>query len=398
MPPESHLPRIHAERTVTLHDTSLASALDQWDRQIRAALDWLVVSWERCGRTGSAAYYSPLFGWSAPYPETTGYIIPTLWRAADRYAECKYAHAASGMATWLLTLQAADGWFPGGVYRAGRNPRPSIFNTGQILFGLLEASRRTGKPDFQSAAERAAAWLLREQDADGRWRRHAYRPGYSPSYYAHVCWPLAESWRQRPDPAVRDAVICGLTAIASDRLPNGVYTGWGFAPRGPAFTHTIAYTLQGIIEAALILGEWDRFAVPAAQTAETLMRKFELKRQLAGAYDARWNGADWYACLTGHCQLASTWLRIYERTDDPRFLNVAVKAVEFVLRRQRWSPGFPSLHGAIAGSSPLFGRYLSLRYPNWAAKFFVDAATDVRDALGLLSERPAPQVREGVAA
>jgi hypothetical protein len=379
-------------------NTALAAVIPQWDAQARAALDWLVVSWERCGRTGSAAHYSPLFGWSAPYPETTGYIIPTLWRAADRFDERRYAEAAAGMAAWLLTLQAEEGWFPGGLWTAGRERRPSIFNTGQILFGLLEAARRTGDMRYESAAERAAMWLVREQDADGRWRRHAYRPGYSPSYYAHVCWPLAEYERQFPSSAVRDAVILGLTAIASDRLPNGVYSGWGFAPHGPAFTHTMAYTLQGIIEAALILDQWDRFAAPAAQTAEKLLRKFELKRQLAGAYDADWNGTYWYACLTGHCQLASTWLRTYERTDDPRFLNVAVKAVEFVLRRQRWSPGSPSVHGAIAGSSPLFGRYLTLRYPNWAAKFFVDAVVDVCDALKGLMNRPAISLPQEIAA
>jgi len=31
------------------------------------------------------------------------------------------------------------------------------------------------------------------------------------------------------------------------------------------------------------------------------------------------------------------------------------------------------VRGAIAGSYPLWGRYLRWRYPNWAAKFFLDA-------------------------
>ena len=30
-------------------------------------------------------------------------------------------------------------------------------------------------------------------------------------------------------------------------------------------------------------------------------------------------------------------------------------------------------YGAISGSSPFYGRYLTLRYPNWATKFFLDA-------------------------
>jgi hypothetical protein len=85
--------------------------------------------------------------------------------------------------------------------------------------------------------------------------------------------------------------------------------------------------------------------------------------------------------------------RIYERTDDPRFLNVAVKAVEFVLRRQRWAPGRTSVHGAIAGSTPLFGPYLALRYPNWAAKFFVDAARCANALQALSNQRHVFDVR-----
>jgi hypothetical protein len=373
----------NAERRTPNAD--LPRLLAQWDERIRAALDWLIVSWERCHRTGSAAHYSPVVGWSGPYPETTGYIIPTLWRAADRFRDSLFRDAAEAMTRWLLTLQSADGWFPGGVWKPGQSAKPSIFNTGQILFGLIESASRTGDDKVQSAADQAAAWLVAEQDDDGRWRRHAYRADYSPSYYAHVCWPLAAYEARTGSASVREAVLRGLTAIDGDRLANGAYSGWGFAPQGRAFTHTIGYTLQGIIESALLMDEWDRFAAPAAETAEKLLRRFELKRQLAGAYDAHWNGSHWYACLTGHCQLASTWLRIYERTGDPRFLNVAVKGVEFVMRRQRCTPGNPSVHGAIAGSTPVFGPYLRLRYPNWAAKFFVDAATDVRDGLESLA-------------
>jgi hypothetical protein len=367
---------------------TLPAIFADWDRRMQAALDWLVASWEACGRTGSAAYCSPLFGWSGPYPETTGYIIPTLWQAAERFSNSKYSIAAEGMARWLLTLQSKEGWFPGGIWSAKRTPEPSIFNTGQILFGLMESANLTQDSSFSDAAERAAMWLVEQQDADGRWRRHAYRDGYSPSYYAHVCWPLAQYWAGCGREAVYDAVIRGLTAIAADRQANGTYSGWGFASHGRAFTHTMAYTLQGIIESALLLNEWDQFAKPAADTAEKLLRKFELKRQLAGAYDSNWNGTYWFACLTGHCQLASTWLRIYEHADDPRFLNAAVKAIEFVKERQLWSPGKSSRHGAIAGSTPLFGPYLRFRYPNWAAKFFVDAAADAKDALQRLSDNP----------
>ena len=51
--------------------------------RVRAALDWLARSQDATGNGGSAAYYSPWLGWSRAYPETSGYIVPTLWRGAD---------------------------------------------------------------------------------------------------------------------------------------------------------------------------------------------------------------------------------------------------------------------------------------------------------------------------
>ncbi len=33
----------------------------------------------------------------------------------------------------------------------------------------------------------------------------------------------------------------------------------------------------------------------------------------------------------------------------------------------------PGIKGAIAGSFPLWGNYMTFVYPNWASKFFIDA-------------------------
>jgi hypothetical protein len=35
----------------------------------------------------------------------------------------------------------------------------------------------------------------------------------------------------------------------------------------------------------------------------------------------------------------------------------------------------------VAGSSPITGRYMTLRYPNWAAKFHADALAALTDRL-----------------
>lgn len=341
--------------------------------RIRAAAEWLRRSQAATGTGGSAGYYSPVRGWSAPYPETTGYIIPTLWSAADRLKEPAFAAAAEGMARWLLTIQDRAGWFPGGLWKAGGERKGSVFNTAQILFGLVEAARRTGDAAFWTAAARAAAWLVAGQNSEGRWVEGNYVAGYSPSYYAHVCWPMAVYWRESGNDALRACILRALDAVLSDRTPQGTFLRWGFRPGAAAYTHTIAYTLQGLIESARLLDAWQPYGLAGQESATLLASRYELSGRLAGAYGVNWEPRNWYICLTGHCQLASTWLRLFELTQTPTYLNVALKALEEVCRHQRRNARRPNTDGAIAGSAPFFGRYMFLRYPNWAAKFFIDA-------------------------
>jgi len=304
--------------------------------------------------------------------------------AADRFGNRDYAAAAENMAEWLVSLQSPEGWFPGGVWRGQTSASPSVFNTGQILFGLVEAVQRTRDPRFATSLKKAVEWLAREQDADGRWRRHAYHTSFSPSYYAHVCWPLSRAARISGIELAERTAIQGLRAVLQDQLPNGAFSGWGFAPGKPAFTHTIAYTLQGCVESALLLGRWDEFGQPIEKPAMRLLRSLELSKQLAGAFDEQWKPVRWYVCLTGNCQMASVWMRYYERTQDARWLNAADRALEFVCSRQPKRPWLSACRGGIAGSSPLFGRYLMGRYPNWAAKFYIDAASDLQQHLAAL--------------
>ncbi|MDB4610558.1 hypothetical protein OAG99_01530 [Akkermansiaceae bacterium] len=365
------------------NNTSILS----FKERLRVALDWLLLSQKVTKSGGSAAYWSPLLGWGPPYPETSGYIIPTLLRGYDYFGDDRYLDAANRMTDWLLSLQHNDGWFPGGTLRPKSERKPSIFNTGQILFGLAESFARTKDERVGVSAERGLKWLCDQQELDGRWLKHAYVEGYSPSYYAHVCWPMAVAARALGDESSLKFVRLGLESVNRDRNVNNTYSRWAFAPGKSAFTHTIAYTLQGVVESAIILDDWEGLATPVVNSAETLLRKFEIRRHLAGAYNQGWSGNHWYICLTGHCQMASTWMRIYERNGDARFLDAAVKLMETVCKKQKLD-GRAARCGAIGGSAPLWGDYMRMRYPNWATKFFVDAMMELESNLTALNDGP----------
>lgn len=357
-----------------------------------AAADWLLRSIDACGGNGSSAYYSrafkPTSGWAPAYPETTGYIIETLFDYARFSRDDRYAQVALRQADWVISLQEADGALPGGWISGPVKPPPSIFNTGQMIFGLVAAFEHTRQQRYLDSAHAAARWLaLGVDDREGLWTRHAYIGGYSPAYYTRVCWPMLEVWQRTRDDAIRTQAVRVLDTILGWQQPNGAVKNWGFKPGAPAFTHTIAYTMRGFQESGRVLGgDGERFDQAGIRIGEAMRRSLELRGRLAGAYDLDLKGRFWYTCLTGNCQLALNWMRLCERWDDRRLLSAALKALEFVMLRQSLTSANPARRGAIAGSAPLWGRYLTLRYPNWAAKFFLDACLIAHRHLSRLLE------------
>ena len=55
------------------------------------------------------------------------------------------------------------------------------------------------------------------------------------------------------------------------------------------------------------------------------------------------------------------------------FLVSADRLVDFVKATQRLESEDPEIVGAIAGSYPILGAYITAGFPNWAAKYFIDA-------------------------
>lgn len=362
---------------MTFIDSGRKKALD-------LSLAWLVRSIDPQSG-GSRANYSMLFnglkGWSGPYPETTGYIIPTFLNAARDFDEFRPLHArALKMGEWLLSIQFSDGAFPGNIYKANVIQAKSIFNTGQIILGLTSLYDFTQDQRFLDSAARAAQWLVDSQSDDGSWAKFNYVEGFSPSYYSRVSWPILKVYARTNEMKLKTAALKNLSSIQSRQQPNHFITGAGFKPDSYVFLHTLAYTIRGFIESAMILEDqslWDSgFAF-----AEKILHKFEVKKELYGAYYADYSGVKWYQCLTGNVQMAIIWSKIFLKTGDARFLNAASKAIDVVVEHQVKHSINSNLVGAVAGSYPVYGRYMAMRYPNWAVKFHADALMFENQAL-----------------
>ena len=352
--------------------TPLAVETGEDEEHLTAAIRWLFRSQDAVDGRGSAATYNLLLGWEPPYPETTGYIIPSLYAYADGVGSGtdlgrEARDRASTMVDWLETVQLPCGAFPGGT---GEDGDPNVFNTGQAVFGLVEAARRTDDASYAAAVEEACDWLVDVQDEDGAWRSFDYE-GEVHSYTTRVGWALLEGAtvvENRAD-AYRDAAAANLRWARGKRRPNGWFDDAAFTPGDDPFLHTIAYTIRGLLEGGVRLDDDDLVAA-ARGSADVLL---ELQRRLGplkGAYDAEWSPSR-YHCLTGNAQMGIVWLRLHELTGEQKYRLAARESAEFLKRHQALSGADP-IRGALPGSYPHVGRYLFLRYPNWATKFFAD--------------------------
>jgi len=132
------------------------------------AIEWLGRAQDATPDDGFARGYSVLYsryfgdqGWQPSYPETTGYIIPTLLHASQFLDRPQLAERALRAARWEIEVQLESGAVQGGVI--GERRSPAVFNTGQVIFGWLAAYESSGAAQFAEAAVRAGRYLVSVQ-------------------------------------------------------------------------------------------------------------------------------------------------------------------------------------------------------------------------------------------
>jgi prenyltransferase beta subunit len=152
------------------HLYSYASTKIPSEDTLRSVIHWIIRAQRHDG--GIAAYYSLLTGYSDSYPEVTGYIVPTLYDFARATGDPAAARVSEAATRWLLSLQMPSGAFPAGLHRSGASAgdaQPSVFNTGQILQGLVSSHTQTRSAEALQRATAAGDWLVSVQSADGSW-------------------------------------------------------------------------------------------------------------------------------------------------------------------------------------------------------------------------------------
>lgn len=362
---------------------------------VRAGVDWLCRAQDAVEGGGIARGYAlrrhlwlGVQGWEPAYPETTGYIIPTLYAAAEYLGEPDLARRATNAARWEAQIQFTSGAIQGGVI--GEKRSPAVFNTGQVLFGWLSAWMETGDSVFYRAAVRAADFLACTQDKDGLWRRENSRFARADAtlYNARAAWALAEAGVRLEEPVYRDIAARGLHAVVRRQHADGWLPDCCLNDPDHPLLHTLAYTLEGLLEGGFALAD-SRLIAGARRGAAAVASLVAGDGRLPGRFARGWRPAVPWVCLTGSAQMACIWLRLAATCAETAWVEPARRVLAFIKGTQNRDSGDPGVRGGIRGSFPIDGGYAPYEVLAWATKFFIDALMR-DDWLAGIPARPAP--------
>lgn len=349
------------------------------ERHLKDTLAWLCRAQDSGADKGvSRAYkvakysgYGP-WGWQASYPETTGYIIPTLIEAGDLLGGDSLKQRARDMADWEIDIQMGSGAVMGSVVTA--KPTPAVFNTGQVIFGWLAAYREYGDNKYLDAAKRAGDYLVSVQDSQGLFDRgdSNFALKGATTYNTRVAWALAELGSATGETKYTDAAAKNVENALGKQNEKGWFADNCLNDPEKPLLHTIVYATRGVLETGMLLDE-ATYVSAAVKTLDSLLACQRPDGGIPGRLDKNWSSkADW-DCLTGDAQAAIAWLRAGTVTQNPRYRQAARKAIDFIKKTQNLEHKNPGIRGGVKGSHPFDAEYGQFELLNWAAKFFCDA-------------------------
>jgi uncharacterized protein YyaL (SSP411 family) len=354
-------------------------------KHLEGAVNWLKHAQDSSPDGGvsraykAAKYYGyGSYGWQPSYPETTGYIIPTMFSLAKILDDPNLSERALNMADWEVDIQLPSGAVMGSVVTAP--PSPAVFNTGQVIFGWLAAYRETGKRVYLDSAVKAAVYLVSVQDESGSWEKgdSKFAIKGATTYNTRVAWALIELGREIGKIKYIESGQRFLDFALTKQQANGWFSQNCLNDPEKPLLHTIVYATRGFLESGICLNE-QKYIDAGLKTLDALMRCQRSDGGIPGRLDAKWAPQLDWDCLTGDAQAAVAWLRAHAITGKQEYKEAARKAIEFIKRSQNLDHRNPGIRGGVKGSFPFNGPYGQFEMLNWAAKFFCDALVMIND-------------------
>ena len=275
------------------------------------------------------------------YPEVTGYYIPTL-------LEWGYKDLALNYAKTLRTMQKPEGaWYDSG------NNQPYIFDTAQILKGLIAIYPLI--PEIKTNIIKGCDWILSNMTEEGRLKpafENCFPEDdsfYSELVHTYCLSPLMDASKLFNKPEYEKSAV----KIKDYYIANYKQKILNFN----LLSHFYAYVMEGLLD----MGE--------TELIKEAMHNIEKFRNKKGGIPGL-NNVDW-VCSTGIFQLALVYYKLGE-------LEKGNNLFEYACSLQNDSGGwYGSYPVSFINKYFTFGNKKAHYFPNeeisWANKYFLDA-------------------------
>lgn len=357
-------------------NTLNSNYFEQRYKCIRAVLYWFIqaqLAWKTGGI--SARYKFKEQKWQGPYPETTGYLIPSLLSLSQIPQFSDARSIAVSAAEWLASRQRSDGAVRCNVElpeNTGSSPDEIIiFDLGAILQGFTSIA--TVNRDYQNNAEKLAEFIINCQGSDGIWHNYLYFD-YFGTHNSLVAYSLINAGIIFGENKYIAAGEACLRALIPNFRKNGFIDFCSFqnSRSSPAFLHPFVYSIEGFLKTAEITKD-DEWLQPIKSSLKFLKDDMERTGKINVAYyNENLERDSEFAATTANAQIADCWLRYSRLTGDDNYIQVAKKTLD-VLCQLVMMEGQPGYIGAIPASYPVNGGYGSYTVNNWTLKYFLDA-------------------------
>lgn len=268
------------------------------------------------------------------YPEVTGYYIPTLIRWGYRELAIDYAK-------WLISIQHNDGsWYD------TFDQMPYVFDTAQILKGLLAAYSIWPDENVKNAIIKGAMWLAGNIQHDGRFKAAdesiwKMPKAYSELIHLYCLSPIREVGIQFSKLELLEMVDLSIDYYKQNHMEEILHFD--------LLSHFYAYVMEALVD----LGELE-----LAKAAMNNIGNFQTEDGAVPGY----NDVHW-VCSTGLFQLALTWFRVGD-------IERGNKAFSYACRLQNESGGW---YGSYSSAEDESNDYFAASEISWAVKYFLDA-------------------------
>jgi len=352
-----------------------------------AAVRWLIAAQNATTDGGVSYGYFPVShanGWDVSYPETTGYIMTSFIDFARLTGQVDLIDRASRMAQWEANIQMSSGAVQGGKVTTPDKQSPATFNTGMVLDGFVSVLQEHSDNDILHAAEKAGNFLVKDLDDKGMFKTNGeFVSAKSIKTYNVLCaWAMYRLGKLIGNPCYSDAAIRAVEGSLKLRKENGWFAENCLDDHQRPLTHTIGYTTQGILEVGIAAGR-DDFVEASEHCLQGIFPNIGENGYLAGRFDSEWRPAVRWVCLTGSAQIAIVAYRLAKLRGNENYRIAADSLVNFLKAIQRVDTGIDGIDGAMAGSYPITGPYMTAGYPNWATKYFLDALMLQAESAGI---------------